>query len=294
MSNKTAPSWLKGIGFVSPALIVISFFVGYGLFQAAQGSVSREEGDAFWANYQTLLAHGSFLRSLGISVWVAFSSTLISLVIGIWMTRRLIRVFRYDHWKFVAWLPMIIPHFVAAYLIYIIFAPTGWFSSLFFQIGLLDTIGQFPVLVNDPLYIGVILTYVWKEIPFVLLMMLPVYQEMDLRYEDVSRTLGGNSFTVFRTVEFPWVFPVSLETFLILFVFVLGAFEVPALLGVTFPKMLPILAYEWFYQSAWVNRPLAQAMMVLISLFAIMSAFFVLRFTSRWKSKWATRRGEQQ
>ena len=286
------PSWLKGLGFLTPALIVIAFFVGFGLFQAAQGSVSREEGDAFWVNYQALLAHESFLRSVGISVWVAFSSTLISLIIGIWMTRRLIRVFRVDHWKFVAWLPMIIPHFVAAYLIYIIFAPSGWISAFLFQTGLIDVMNQFPVLVNDPLYIGVILTYVWKEIPFVLLMMLPVYQEMDLRYEDVSRTLGGNSFTVFRTVEFPWVFPVSLETFLILFVFVLGAFEVPALLGVTFPKMLPILAYEWFYQSAWVNRPMAQAMMVLMSLFAIVTAFCVLRFTSRWKNQWAKRRGE--
>ncbi|AOM81459.1 ABC Transporter Permease [Salisediminibacterium beveridgei] len=286
------PSWLKGLGFLAPALVVIAFFVGFGLFQAAQGSVSREEGDAFWVNYQALLAHESFLRSVGISVWVAFSSTFISLVIGIWMTRRLIRVFRFDHWKFVAWLPMIIPHFVAGYLIYIIFAPSGWLSAVFYHIGWIDVMNQFPILVNDPLYIGVILTYVWKEIPFVLLMMLPVYQEMDLRYEDVSRTLGGNSFTVFRTVEFPWVFPVSLETFLILFVFVLGAFEVPALLGVTFPKMLPILAYEWFYQSAWVNRPMAQAMMVLISLFAILTAFFVLRFTARWKSQWASRRGE--
>lgn len=292
MSSNGKPSWLKALGFLAPALIVISFFVGYGLFQAAQGSVSREEGDAFWANYQALLAHESFLRSVGISVWVAFSSTLISLVIGIWMTRRLIRVFRMDHWKFVAWLPMIIPHFVAAYLIYIIFAPSGWFSAFFYQLGFIEVMNQFPVLVNDPLYFGVILTYVWKEIPFVLLMMLPVYQEMDLRYEDVSRTLGGNSFTVFRTVEFPWVFPVSLETFLILFVFVLGAFEVPALLGVTFPKMLPILAYEWFYQSAWVNRPMAQAMMVLMSLFAIVTAFFVLRFTARWKNQWASKRGE--
>lgn len=283
---------LKPYFYLLPSLLVVFFFVGYGLYSAAKSSVAVEEGQPFYYHYQQLFQEGVFLNALAVSIWVAFISTAVSLVIGIWMTRRLVRLFKQDHWKFIAWFPMLIPHFVAAYIVFLLFAPSGWFSSVAFQSGWLENMSQFPLLVNDPYYIGVILTYIWKEIPFVILMLLPVYQEMDMRYEDVSRTLGGNGWTVFKTVEFPWVWPVSLEVFLILFVFVLGAFEVPALLGVTYPKMIPVLAYDWFYQAAWVNRPLAHAMMVFLSAVSLAAAFFILTFAQRWRSRWAMRREE--
>ncbi|WP_245729807.1 ABC transporter permease [Salisediminibacterium halotolerans] len=290
MFNNTPLKRFSAFGYLLPALSVILFFAGYGLYSAFRNSLHLGEERPLFASYQELLLDSPFWESVSISIWVAFSSTVISLVIGIFLTRRLVRLFQRDDWKFAAWFPMLLPHFVAAYIIYLLFAPSGWFSSLAAQIGWIETMSQFPVLVNDPLYTGVILTYVFKEIPFVILMMLPVYQEMDLRYEDVSKTLGGSDWTVFKTVEVPWVMPVSLEVFLILFVFVLGAFEVPALLGVTYPKMLPVLAYEWFYQAAWANRPLAQAMMVLLSAVSLLAAFLILRFTYKWRSHWAMRR----
>jgi putative spermidine/putrescine transport system permease protein len=259
---------------------------------AASDSFTTEANQPFFHYYLELWRNDTFLSALRVSVWVAFISTTMAIIIGLFLTRAMFRLFKRDDWKFIAWFPMLIPHFVAAYICFLLFAPSGWFSSILFQIGWLETMSQFPVLVNDPMYLGVILTYVWKEIPFVVLMLLPVYQEMDLRYEDVSKTLGGNRWTVFKTVELPWIWPISLEVFLILFVFVLGAFEVPALLGVTFPKMIPVLAYDWFYQAGWVNRPLAQAMMVILSLVAIVAAALILTFSQRWRSKWASRRDD--
>jgi len=279
-------------GYIVPALIVTVFFVGYGLFMAAADSFATEGDQPFFHYYKELWNHDLFFYSLRISVWVAFISTMMSLVIGLFITRAMFRLFQLDHWKFLAWLPMLIPHFVGAYICFLLFAPSGWFSSIFFQIGWLESMSQFPLLVNDPMYLGVIFTYIWKEVPFVVLMLLPVYQEMDQRYEDVSKTLGGSNWTVFKTVELPWVWPISLEVFLILFVFVLGAFEVPALLGVTFPKMIPVLAYDWFYQAGWVNRPLAQAMMVCLSLVAIAAATLILTISHRWRQKWSTGRDD--
>ncbi|WP_233254429.1 ABC transporter permease [Salipaludibacillus keqinensis] len=278
--------------FLLPGLIIVACLVGYGLFSAIVESLSTPENEGDFYYYIELWQNNTFLQALGISIWVAAVSTVISILVGLYLTRTMVRLFRKDHWKFLAWLPMLIPHFVAAYLVFLLFSPSGWVSSMFYQLGWIGSIGEFPVMVNDPFYLGVIFTYIWKEIPFVILMLLPVYQEMDLRYEDVSRTLGGSKWTVFKTVEFPWVWPVSIEVFLILFVFILGAFEVPALLGVTYPKMLPVLAYDWFYQAAWVNRPLAQAMMVCLSIVSLFAAILILTFSRRWRKKWTVRREE--
>ncbi|SDO52282.1 ABC transporter permease [Alkalicoccus daliensis] len=266
---------------LAPLLLFMILFVGQGLYRAF--SESLHAGDNFLENYEQLFTQGTFWSSLQISVYVAFVSTLLSLIIGLWITRTLFRLFRTDQWKLAAWFPMLIPHFVAAYIIVLFFSPSGWFSAVLESLPLA---GTFPVLVNDPLYLGVIITYIWKEVPFVVLMLLPVYQEIDWRMEEVGRSLGAKGFTLFRTVEWPWAGPVTAEVFLILFVFILGAFEVPALLGVTYPAMVPVLAFEWFYQGGWSNRPLAQAMMIVLTFFSVLLSFCLLYAVQRSRRKW--------
>jgi putative spermidine/putrescine transport system permease protein len=273
--------------YLLPSLLFILIFVGYGIIISAVESISSSPSP-FYA-YQSLGTNKAFLASLSISIKVAFFSTVISLIIGLVLTRVMFRLFSVDSWKFIAWLPMLVPHFVAAYLVFILVSPSGWLSSILFRFEIIAEMRHFPILVNDPHYVGVILTYVWKEVPFVILMLLPIYQELDLRYEDVVRTLGGNQWNVWRTVEFPWIWPVMFEIGLILFFFTLGAFEIPALLGVTYPKMLPILAYEWFYEGTWTNRPLAQALMVSLTLVIVASTVLLLSLTQKWRQQWNAR-----
>ncbi|WP_070119614.1 ABC transporter permease [Bacillus marinisedimentorum] len=270
--------------YVAPALLFVLLIVGYGLFMAGAESLSPSSP---LANYNALFEDREFIDSLLISLQVAFISTALSIVVGVLLTRMMFKLFSKDFWKFMAWFPMLIPHFVAAYLVFVLFAPSGWFSSVLFEVGIISDMGGFPILVNDPYYIGVILTYMWKEIPFVILMLLPGYQELDFRYEDVVRTLGGSGWKVWRTVEFPWMWPVLLEIGLILFSFIMGAFEVPALLGVTYPKMLPILAFQWFYEGSWINRPIAQALMICLSIVTVAGSVLLLSLTHKWRKRWS-------
>ncbi len=270
--------------YLMPALLFVLLMVGYGLFRAGMESVDPVEP---LANYESLFKNKEFLDSLFISLRVAFISTVLSIIAGVLLTRTMFKLFSHDLWKFMAWFPMLIPHFVAAYLVFLLLAPSGWFSALLYEAGLISGMGEFPIFVNDPYYIGVIMTYMWKEIPFVILMLLPGYQELDFRYEDVVRTLGGSTWKVWRTVELPWMWPVLLEIGLIVFSFIMGAYEVPALLGVTYPKMLPILAFQWFYEGSWVNRPLAQALMICLSVATVAGSVLLLSVTHKWRKRWS-------
>ncbi|PRO66669.1 ABC transporter permease [Alkalicoccus urumqiensis] len=252
-------------------------FVGQGMFRAVQESLAFGGAEGMLVHYETLFASRSFWAAAGVSVYVALVSSIVSLVIGLVITRTFVRVFAVDTWKLAAWFPMLIPHFVAAYLVLLFFAPAGWAASV------LGT--MLPPFVQSSAYTGVILTYIWKEVPFVILMLLPVYQELDWRMAEVSRSLGAGRFQTFRHAEWPHAGPVAVETALIMFIFILGAFEIPGLLGVTYPAMLPVLAFDWFYQSGWSERPLAQAMMVLVTAVSLVLAALVLSWVRRGRRR---------
>lgn len=281
-SNLTIKKYL----YLVPGLAFVSILVSYGLLQTLIESFTDPNSQMLTlANYVRLFEQKSFWDSLTFSLRVSIISTVISLALGMMITKLLYEELFKKNWKQLIWLPMLFPHFIAGYLILLIFAPSGFFSSLVYQLGLINEVTEFPIMVMDRQGIGIILTYIWKEVPFVILMLLPVYAQIDRRYKDVVTTLGGGNWEVFRTVEWPWLFPIVMETGLIVFAFVFATFEVPYLLGATYPKMLPVLAYQWFFEGDWSNRPLAMASMLFITAFIMIlsSLFFYLLQKKRFR-----------
>jgi putative spermidine/putrescine transport system permease protein len=265
-NNKQWTIWSKPYLMILPSAALMVILVGYGLLMAGVESVHTPQGEWTLAYYHQLFADQAVWDSMKVSIKVTLTATVVSLVVGLFLTRLLYQYLHKNHWKVFVWIPMLIPHFVAGYLVIFFLAPSGWLSALFFQLGWIDDRLDFPIFVMDRHGIGIILTYIWKEVPFVVLMLLPVYYQLDHRYADVVRTLGGSAWQVFRATEWPWLAPVVLEVTLILFSFILAAYEVPYLLGVTYPQMLSIISYDWYYSGDWSKRPLAMATMVIISL----------------------------
>lgn len=277
---------IKKYLYLVPSLAFVVLLVAYGLLQAIIESFTDPNSHQFTTkNYARLLEQQSFWDSVTFSISISFTSTVISLSLGIILTKLLYEHFLKNYWKQLIWLPMLFPHFIAGYLILQLIAPSGLFSTIAYQLGLISEISDFPIIVFDRQGIGIILTYVWKEIPFVVLMLLPVFSQIDHRYHDVVTTLGGGKWHIFRTVEWPWLFPVVVETGLIVFSFILAAFEIPYILGVTYPKMVSILSYQWFYEGNWSNRPLAMASMLIITFFimGISLLFFYLLQKKRYR-----------
>ncbi|MCA0985888.1 ABC transporter permease [Guptibacillus algicola] len=258
--------------YLAPAVAVILFLVGYGMWSAVVQSIQTVDGNWTLGFYKELIRSDSFVTSIQFTLWVTLISTVLSLLIGLLLTRILYRLFQQSSVKILVWIPILIPHFVAGYLVYLFLSQSGLLSSFLFQAGLISDRSMFPVLVQDTRGIGIILTYVWKEVPFVILMLLPVYYEIDHRYSEVVRTLGGSKWDEFKTVEWPWLLPILVEIAIILFAFVATAFEVPYLLGVTRPEMLPVHAFDWFYDGDWSKRPLAFAAMIIPGIISLLLA----------------------
>lgn len=249
--------------YLAPAVAIILCLVGYGMWSAVMQSMQTVDGRWTLGFYLELFESHAFLTSLQFTLWVTLLSTVLSLVIGLILTRILYRLFQHSSLKIMVWIPVLIPHFVAGYLVFLFLSQSGLLSAFLMQTGIISDRSMFPVLVQDSRGLGIILTYVWKEVPFVILMLLPVYYEIDHRYSLVVRTLGGSMWDEFKTVEWPWLVPILVEVAIILIAFVSTAFEVPYLLGVTRPEMLSVHAFDWFYSGDWSKRPLAFAAMII-------------------------------
>lgn len=269
--------------FLLPPFILTIVLVGYGVIMAISESIHKNEQLTF-QYYVDIFANDIFIASLNYSLSIAFVSTFFSIFIGLLITRWLYHFWKNDFLKIVYWIPMLFPHFVWGYMMVLLFSQTGWFSSLVYNIGIIHKPNEFPVIINDSHGIGIIITYVLKETPFVILMLLPAYHQLNHQLSSVVRTLGGKEWDVFKTVEWPWIMPILFETSIIVFSFILSAYEVPYLLGTTYPKMISLLVYEWFFEGDWSNRPKAFAAMLSVTMFifSIMMAYTSLLIKKRY------------
>jgi putative spermidine/putrescine transport system permease protein len=95
---------------------------------------------------------------------------------------------------------------------------------------------QFPMLLYDRYGLGVILAYLWKEIPFIIYFVIALMANINGSLGEAAANLGANKLQTFMKVTLPLCMNTVLSGFLIIFVFALGAYELPFILGATTPK----------------------------------------------------------
>jgi putative spermidine/putrescine transport system permease protein len=76
--------------------------------------------------------------------------------------------------------------------------------------------------------------------------------------------------------------PAALSSSLLVFAFIIGAFETPYLLGRTYPAMLPVVAQQRYMDPDLTMRPGAIAMAVLLSVLTTGLVWLYLKLAQRW------------
>lgn len=203
--------------------------------------------------------------SMNVTLYVTITSTVLSLIIGTSLARMVYK--RDTLLTKLLKLPMFVPHVASAYLFLLLFS--GGFPFY----GLIEA--------NERHHLVVILTYVWKEVPFVFLMMIGTYRQLNTGYSDMAKTIQLSPFEQFKVAEWPFLIKPLLDSFWILVAFISFAYEVPAILGITFPKLLGVLAYERMTTGLYLNTnesyAVALVWTVLISIGVILSYALTVR-----------------
>lgn len=229
---------------------------------------------------------GVFWQGLLLTIWVSFASTFLGAVLALATALLLRRSFFGKRLAtFLYQLNLPVPHVVAAIGILFLFSQSGLISRTGAQLGILNYPSDFPVVVKDKFGIGIILSFVWKEVPFVGVIVLAVLQSLGVDYEDLARSLGANRWQRFRYVILPLVMPGLLSGSILVFAFTFGSYEVPAILGVRFPRTLTVTAVRFFRNPDLNARTEGMAISIIISIIVF---FLVLGYM--WLSRRAIRK----
>lgn len=276
-----------------PALLIIGVLFGasliYGVAQSLGWLPFIEQREISLDAYRRVISDPAiapaFWAGLRFSLWISLSSTLLSALITVGIVslldvrsttsqRRFLRGLNFN---------LALPHMVWAIGFLLIASQSGLIARLAHALGLIDAPADFPVIVRDRWGVGIIATYIAKEVPFLLLIVLGVIRSQAQSYDLVAENLGANRWQRLRMVTMPLIAPSLLAGSLLVFAFIFGAYEVPALLGVRFPEMLSVVALDFFLNPDLRARSEGMAISVMMSavvLLVVVGALRVRRRTS--------------
>lgn len=259
---------------LAPALVILGglFLAGLGLtlLRSLHYAPALSETLPNLSAYAAVLGSPGFLKSLALSLWIATASTLIAAALALAAALLLRQTFPGRALiGFLVQLNLTIPHIVGAVGLLYLLSQSGSFARLAFAAGLISGPQDFPALTQDPFAIGIILLYVWKELPFITLILLANLQTLGQDHEAAARTLGATRWQAFRFVLLPMLTPALAAASALVFAFAFGAYEVPLVLGAHAPKALPVLAWQSWTDTDLATRPEAMAMAVIIALIGV-------------------------
>src|SRR5262249_7874332 len=153
-----------------------------------------------WGDAWSILTSESALKALRLSLWCSSWATLAAIVFGVplaWLLARIPFPGR-GLVRALCTLSMVLPPVVAG-------------VALFYALGRRGIVGQYldrwfgftlPFTTN-----GVIVAQAFVAMPFLVITVEAAFRQLDTRYEDAARTLGGSRWYVFRRGTPPGIRP---------------------------------------------------------------------------------------
>lgn len=234
-----------------------------------------------WKYYQEVLTRPDMVESVLFSLKIALISSAVATVGGILVCGVCVMGdYRESRMQRIIQMPVLVPHVVVALFIMNIFSQNGLLARIAYGLGLIADQQEFPVIIYDTEGWGIILAYVWKELPFIVYFVIALMANINSRLGEAAINLGAGKWQSFLKITLPLCKNTIISGFLIIFVFSLGAYELPLLLGATKPKALPILAYQQYIHPDLRNRPYAMAlngMVLFISLICALIYYLLMK-----------------
>jgi ABC-type spermidine/putrescine transport system permease subunit I len=251
---------------VVPALQAASFSLGIVptdnlVFSTGQHLVNSDTPTL--AVYQDLLASRFIRDDIFLTVWISVVSVLlvavVSYVLALYVrfgSGRLPKIVRSLYL-----IPMFVPVVIASYAAITFYVDRGVLNALLHAVGL-------PYV--SPAYKawGVVLTQVWFNIPFAVLMLGSGLDGIEQELIESAHDVGAGFLTVLWRIVLPMNMVPLLIVLTFTFIGVVGSFTIPFLIGPNAPQMLGVAIQAYFSNY---NQPQA-AVALAVMLFAIAAA----------------------
>jgi len=264
------------LALVVPALAVVGVFFVAPLVLSAVGAF-RTSGGAF------TLAHFAkaldlYGRDLVFTIAIVVLSTALIAVVAIAIAGYLTLG---EHPRAVAllrWLyrwPLFIPFVVAGQIMRTFLAKNGMLNHVLIGTGLIEPISAQSML--D--WRGIVVAFVWKQAPFVTLLLAGAMAAIERQHIEAARNLGAPRLRVLVDIVLPQVRGTLLVGLVLSFVTMLSVLSVPLMINPNSPTMITVdVAYRI---NTFADYAVANALCLLSLLLAAFGAAFYLRHAVR-------------
>jgi putative spermidine/putrescine transport system permease protein len=274
-ARQTADRW-TGVALAAPALAVVgAFFIAplamsaIVAFRAKGGGLTLEHFSKAFDLYTTDL-----LFTLAIVLLSTVLIGLLSIAIAGYLTLgenpRAVALLR---WLY-RW-PLFIPFVVAGQVMRTFLAKNGMLNHVLIGSGLIEPLSAQSML--D--WRGIVVAFVWKQAPFVTLLLAGAMASLESQHIEAARNLGARRLRVLLDIVLPQVRGTLLVGLVLSFVTMLSVLSVPLMINPNSPTMVTVdVAYRI---NTFADYPVANALCLLSLVLAAGGAWFYLRHASK-------------
>jgi multiple sugar transport system permease protein len=234
MSRRAREDRILGLILLAPALTIIftvtlyplvrSFWIslhGWNLTKPAEGHPFLGLG-----NYQNVLSDPKFWASLRITVIFVIAAVTLEIILAIGIALLLNREFRgRTIVRVIALLPWAIPSIVNGIMWKWIFNPSyGSLNGLLYSLHIID---KYVIWLGYPnsAMAAIVWADIWKETPFIMLLILAALQTIPKELYEASRIDGANSVQSFFRITLPLIQPVLFVAIALRTIWALKSFD---------------------------------------------------------------------
>jgi len=211
---------------VFPAVMVILLLYLYPFLASFWKSFISKEGVLSLANYEKTLRiyRYDILFTLGVTVLSTFIATVASIFVAVYL--RLSKGWLSNSVGILYRLPIFLPFVVIAQMMRSFLAPHGVLNLFLAKLNLID--------IENPLqlfnWVGLTFGFVWKEAPFMILIICGGFQMIDDSYIEAARSVGAKLPQIITKILIPMNKPTILIAVTIVFCSLVGCFSFPYML----------------------------------------------------------------
>jgi putative spermidine/putrescine transport system permease protein len=274
-ARRPADRW-TGLALAAPALAVVgAFFIAplamsaIVAFRGKAGGFTLEHFSKAFDLYTTDL-----LFTLAIVLLSTVLIGLLSIAIAGYLTLgenpRAVALLR---WLY-RW-PLFIPFVVAGQVMRTFLAKNGMLNHVLIGTGLIEPLSAQSML--D--WRGIVVAFVWKQAPFVTLLLAGAMASLESQHIEAARNLGARRLRVLVDIVLPQVRGTLLVGLVLSFVTMLSVLSVPLMINPNSPTMVTVdVAYRI---NTFADYPVANALCLLSLVLAAGGAWFYLRHAAK-------------
>jgi ABC-type spermidine/putrescine transport system permease subunit I len=262
---------------VAPALaLVIALFIYPLGFSVASAFTDPATGGFSFVNFHK--AYDLYSIDIAYTLFIVVAATALTALASIaiagyltmgetpWLVSGLAWLYRW---------PLFIPFIVAAQCMRTFLAKNGLANNSLVGLGILDP-SQTASLLD---WRGVLITFVWKQTPFVALLLAGAMASLDRSTIEAARNLGASRLRTLVEIVLPQVGPTLMVGSILSFVTMLSVLSVPMMVAGSQPTMLTVdMAFRI---NAYGDYNVANALGVISYLMTAVTAWIYLRQSVR-------------